>query len=402
VFVLHLVPSYWPAVRYGGPIRSVHGLCKGLAGLGHRVTVLTTDVDGPGRLDVPTDRSLMLDGVEVRYLPVGWPRRITRTPAMRAELRRRLPSVDLVHLHAVWQWPTWIGARMAERANVPYVVSPRGMLVRELIERKSPLAKKAWLALVDRATLARSAFIHCTSEIEAAEIRALGLDLAPLVVVPNGVDVPDRAPPSGLVEEVWAAVPRGRRILFLGRVNWTKGIDRLVRAMADVRDGELIVAGNDEEGAVAGLARLSGELGLERRVRFIGAVEGERKWALLSGADLLVLPSLSENWGLVATEALAVGTPVVVTQGVGAAGVVAEEELGLVVDGVPEALAAAIRMLLADPDRRRSMGERGRRIVRERFSHEAVARQMLGVYEALLGERRAVRTDLVRPAVAAD
>lgn len=398
MFVLHIVPYYWPAVRYGGPIRSVHGLCKRLAGLGHRVTVLTTDVDGPGRLEVPTDRPVMLDGVEVRYLPVGWPRRITRTPAMRAELRRRLPSMDLVHLHAVWQWPTWIGARMAERANLPYVVSPRGMLVRELIEKKSPRAKKAWLALVDRATLARAAFIHCTSEIEAAEIRALGLDLAPIAVVPNGVDLPDREPPSRLVEEVWAAVPRGRRILFLGRVNWEKGIDRLIRAMSDVRDGELIVAGNDEEGAMPGLARLSGELGLERRVRFIGAVEGERKWALLSGADLLVLPSLSENWGLVVTEALAVGTPVVVTHGVGAAGLVAEEELGLVVDGVPEALAAAIRTLLADPDRRRAMGERGRRIVRERFSHEAVARQMAKVYESVLADDSKVRADLVRPA----
>lgn len=385
--VMHLVPSYWPAFRYGGPIFSVHGLCKGLVRLGHRVTVLTTDIDGPGRLDVPTERPVDVDGVEVHYLPVGWPRRITRAPKMKRELAKLLPTVDLVHLHAVWQWPTWIGARMAERAGVPYVFSPHGMLVGELIARKSPLAKKTWLTLIERRTLARAAAIHCTSELEAAEIRALGLDLAPIVVVPNGVDLPEADPEPALVEEVWAGIARGARLLYLGRISWEKGIDRLLASLPQVPTVKLLLAGNDEAGESERLLRMAADLGVCDRLRFLGRVEGNRKWALIAGADLLVLPSLSENWGMVVTEALGMGTPVVVTEGVGTAALVRQHGLGLVVDGTAAGLSAAIQELLADRERRLAMGERGRLIVRERFSHEAVARQMADVYAAILARK---------------
>lgn len=395
--LLHVVPFYLPAFRYGGPVRSVHGLCKSLVRLGHRVRVLTTDIDGPHRLEVPTERPLMLDGVALRYLPVRWPRRVTRAPAMNRELMGLLPEVDLVHLHAVWQWPTWVGGRMAERAGVPYVLSPRGMLVRDLIERKSRLAKKAWLALIERRTLARAAAIHCTSELEAAEIRALGLDLAPIVVIPNGVDLPDTDPDPAIAELLWAGRPRGGRLLYLGRISWEKGIDRLIGALPMVPGAVLVVAGNDETGATERLVRLASQLHVRDRVRFLGRVEGDRKWALIAGADLLALPSLSENWGMVVTEALGMGVAVVVTERVGAAELVREHGLGLVVHGSPQSLARAINELLGDPMRRRSMGARGRRIVSERFSHDVVAQKMSDVHAAILA-----RGELSAPARATE
>lgn len=393
---LHVIPSYWPALRYGGPIWSAHGLCRGLVRLGHRVIVLTTDIDGPGRLDVPTDRPVDVDGVEVHYLPVGWPRRITRAPKMKRELAKLLLTVDLVHLHAVWQWPTWIGARMAERAGVPYVISPRGMLVGELIARKSPLAKKTWLTLIERRTLARAAAIHCTSELEAAEIRALGLDLAPIVVVPNGVDLPEADPEPALVEEVWAGVPRGRRLLYLGRISWKKGIDRLLASLPLVPTAQLLLAGNDEERETGRLLRMAADLGVRDRIRFLGRVEGNRKWALIAGADALVLPSLNENWAVVVSEALGMGTPVVVTEHVGSAELVREHGLGRVVDGSPQALASAINELLSDCALRSSIGARARQIVRKRLSHEAVAETMSDAYSAVLCRRKQLAADGVR------
>lgn len=386
--LLHLIPSYLPAVRYGGPMWSVHGLARELVRLGHRVRVLTTDIDGPGRLDVPTDRWVERDGVEVRYCPVGRPRRITRAPTMRAELARLLPEVDLVHLHAVWQWPTWLGARAAHRAGVPYILSPRGMLVEELIARKSPLAKKAWLALVERRTLARAAAIHVTSAREGEAIRALGLALAPLVEVPNGVDLPDPLPSEDEAERAWAPFPRGRRLLFLGRISWKKGIDRAIEALTEVPEAVLRIAGNDEEVLSPRLLERARSLGVAERVEFGGPVEGARKWALLAGADLLLVPSLDENWGIVVSEALGVGTPVVASAGVGAAELVRRHELGVVVDGSPASLAAAIRELLAVPERRHEMGERAKRVIGLNFTHAAVARAMVDVYAQLLAEKR--------------
>jgi glycosyltransferase involved in cell wall biosynthesis len=384
--LLHIVPSYWPALRYGGPIRSVHGLAKVLVAQGHRVRVLTTDIDGPGRLDVPTDRWVELDGVEVRYCPVGVPRRITRAPAMAVVLFECLYEVDLVHLHGGYQWSTWFGSRACRNVGRPYVLSPRGLFVRELIRQKSALAKRLWLALVDRHVLAGAAVIHLTSEVEAAELRALGLDLAPLAIVPNGLDLPDSLPDPAEAEAAWAGIPSGRRLLYVGRINWEKGLDRLLHAMPFLPEVVLVAAGNDEEGLRPRLEALAHELGVADRVRFPGPVEGSGKWALLAGADLFVLPSLNENWGIALTEALAAGTPVVTTEGVGAAAFVREHGLGAVTDGSPDALAREIAAWLARPaEERAAVGDRARRAVAEHLSWAAVGREMTALYRTAFG-----------------
>src|SRR5689334_8622158 len=131
--ILHVVPSYFPAVRYGGPIHSVHGLCKALAARGHEVEVFTTNVDGPVDTDVPLAAPVAMDGVKVWYFPAPALRRLYWSPAMAKALRERISSFDVAHLHSVFLWPTWAAARIARRGNVPYVLAPRGMLVRELI-----------------------------------------------------------------------------------------------------------------------------------------------------------------------------------------------------------------------------------------------------------------------------
>jgi glycosyltransferase involved in cell wall biosynthesis len=147
VRVLHVVPTYLPAWRHGGPILAVHGLAKALAARGHAVTVFTTDVHGAGRLDVPLATPVEIDGVTVWYFPVGFPRRLYRSPALTAALARTLPEIDLVHLHSVFLWPTWAAARAAFRAGVPYLLAPRGMLVGDLLRRRGWLRKRLWIAL---------------------------------------------------------------------------------------------------------------------------------------------------------------------------------------------------------------------------------------------------------------
>lgn len=383
-----MVPAYWPATRYGGPVRSVHGLCAGLAGLGHDVRVLTTNIDGPGTSDVPLDRPVELDGVRVSYFAPGLGRRLFRAPGLRRALLDGLAGTDVVHLHAVYLWPGFAAARVAGRAGMPYVVSPRGMLVRDLIERKSRIPKTLWIALVERRTLAGASAIHVTSDAEGEAIRELGLDLAPIVPIPNGVDLPPVEAPAGSVDSpAWAGAEPGRRLLYLGRVSWKKGLDRAIRALGRLERVVLVIAGNDEEGLRPDLERLAARVGVGARVRFVGPVEGEAKWSLLRSADLLVLPSLSENFGLVVLEALGVGTPVVVTPEVGAAEIVRRHDLGAVEAGEPEALARAIRHFLQDPDRRRAFGERARRLVRERYSWTAVAAQMAAVYAHPIASR---------------
>src|SRR5439155_8383998 len=142
--LLHVVPTYLPATRYGGPIFAVHGLCRALARRGHEVHVFTTNVDGDGVSDVPLDRPVNLDGVHVHYFGASL-RRIYFSPGMRRMLEKRVRDFDVVHAHSVFLWPTAAAARAAHARGVPYVISPRGMLVNELIERKSRFAKRAWI-----------------------------------------------------------------------------------------------------------------------------------------------------------------------------------------------------------------------------------------------------------------
>jgi glycosyltransferase involved in cell wall biosynthesis len=382
--ILHVVPTYVPAYRYGGPIYSVHGLCRALARRGLKVEVFTTNVDGPGDTDVALEQAVDVDGVAVWYFPSRRLRRLYWSPPMGAALRARVPDFDVMHLHSVFLWPTWAAARAAQRSGVPYLLAPRGMLVADLIRRKSRPLKGAWIRLIERRNLAGAAAVHVTTETEAREARALGLPLPRVVCVPNGVDLAVAVlregglPPGGV---------GGDYALFLGRVNWEKGLDRLVRAWAHLRGVPLLVAGNDEEGYRPVLEAIAQEAGVGDDVRFLGPVSADAKWPLLAGAALLVLTSYSENFGNVVLEAMAVGCPVVVTPEVGAAEIVRESEAGVVVDGDPGVLGPALARLLADEPRRLAMGERGRRVLQERYTWDAVAERMERVYREILSGR---------------
>lgn len=375
--ILQVAPTYFPAVRYGGPIRSVHGLASALAERGHEVHVYTTSVDGEGDLDVALDRPVLIDGVSVHYFRVPALRRLFWSPSMGARLRQGVSEFDVVHLHSVYLWPTWAAARAARRAGVPYLLCPRGMLTRETIRRKSRWAKTAWINLVERSSLQRAAGVHVTAPTEADEIRAMGLPAAEYFCLPNGVSWPAHHLP--LAAGPFADLRRPYA-LFLSRINWKKGLDRLLAAWQDVPELRLVVAGNDEEGYQPRLEALASSLGIAERVEFIGPVSDEHKWALYENAELFVLPSYSENFGNVVAEAMAMGCPVVLTPEVGIADLVREAGAGIVTDGAPQALAAVVRALHDDAAARGAMGRKGREVAIEKLSWRAIAMQMEAVY----------------------
>lgn len=364
--ILHVVPTYFPAVRYGGPIVAVHGLCKALVARGHEVDVLTTNVDGPGTLDVPVGRVVDVDGVQVRYFASSFSR-LYWSAGLRAALRE-VSAYDVVHSHAVYLWPGIAAARAARRAGVPFVISPRGMLVPELISRKSALVKKAWLRLFERRSFAGASGIHFTSTLELEDAERLGiLSLPQPFVVPNGIELEPR--PS---------VPRDdRTLLFLGRINWKKRLDLVIAALPALPNVQLIVAGNDEERLTATLRAQADVLGVADRVQFPGPVYGSAKQELLARATLFVLLSTSENFGNAVLEALAMETPVILSRGVGLADDVLASDAGAI--GVE-----SIAHLLDDAPRREQMGRNGRRMVESRFTWPRVAEEMERAYLARL------------------
>jgi glycosyltransferase involved in cell wall biosynthesis len=384
VRIAHVIPTYAPAYRYGGPIRALEGLAEAQAAAGDEVMVYTTNLDGDRRLHLPLGEPVGRGRHSVRYFPLAPPRRLGRAPRLAAALAAELPRLDLVHLHSVFLWPTWAAARAAQRARRPYVVSPRGMLDPDLVRRRGALRKRLWIALAERRTLAGAARIVATSEAEASAIRRLGLALAPLAVVPNGVDPAEFAEPDpgALAEPVRRAVARGPYVLFLGRLSWKKRIDLLIDAVALGAGARLLVAGPDDERLRARLERQARTAGVAERIDFLGEVGGADRAALLHGATALALVSTAENFGNAALEAMACGVPVVVSPEIGLADEIRRSGCGAVVDADPVAIAAALGELAADPAAARALGERGRRAAESGYGWTAVAARMRAVYRA--------------------
>ena len=380
--IAHVIPTYAPAYRYGGPIRAVAGLAEAQAAAGDVVRVFTTDVDGDRRLDVPLDRPVVRGRHTVRYFAVAAPRRLARAPRLRSALEGELAALDLVHLHSVFLWPTTAAALAARRGRKPYFVSPRGMLDRELIRRRGALRKRLWLALSGRRMLRGAARLVATSESEAAELHALGFARASIAVVPNGVDLAELAPPvaAEVSPTIGELVAGGPYVLYLGRLSWKKRIDLLIQSLSRLGVLRLIVAGPDDEGIRPELERLARRTGAAERVCFPGEVHGADRLALLNGASVAALVSVAENFGNAVLEAMACSVPVVVTPGVGLAGEVERAAAGQVVAGDSEAIGLALAALVADPERARAMGRRGRVAVEEGYTWPAVAERMRAVY----------------------
>jgi glycosyltransferase involved in cell wall biosynthesis len=381
--ILHVVPTYYPAVRYGGPIFAVHGLCRALAARRHELHVFTTNIDGPGITATPVATPVNLDGVQIRYFPCPMVRRLFWSPALGQALRHDIGKFDLVHLHTVFLWPTWAAARAARSVGIPYVLSPRGMLVKDLIARRSRLAKSVWIRLIERANVEQAAALHLTSQLEAAELARFGWRLPRLAVIPNATDEPlssnDKIAPD--VEAITREQPL---VLFLGRLSWKKGLDRLLQAFAHTESGTLAVVGTDDENFTPQLVKLAADLQIADRVRILPrTVVGSEKERLFAAARLFVLPSYSENFGNTVLEAMRRGVPVVVTPEVGAAEIVRTSGAGLVVTGDPEPLSSAIRLLTGDLVLARSMGEAGRRHAAAHFTWAQVAAQMDDLYNSI-------------------
>jgi glycosyltransferase involved in cell wall biosynthesis len=385
--ILHVVPTYIPAYRYGGPIRSVHGLCKGLVKLGHDVHVFTTNVDGPRNSNVPLDSPIKLDGVNVWYFQSRYLRRIYWSPPMADALSERIYDFDLLHLHSIYLWPTWAAARAARRRNIPYLLSPRGMLEKDLIRRKSPLAKTVWISLIEKRNIENAVALHVTSKRETAEALKFGLKLPPVFEVPNGIDLETSPSDNNISSLIRHILQKSPFLLFLGRINWKKGLDRLIPAMRHIPGMYLVIAGNDEENYTPSLEALADNYEVRGRIFFAGPVHGADKKALLKNASVLVLPSYSENFGNVVLEAMAQGCPVAVTPEVGAAEIVLDANAGIVVDGSPDIFGPHIRQLIENQELCRIMGKNGLNAVSKAFTWEKIARQMEDVYKRILAPK---------------
>ncbi len=398
--VLHVIPSFAP--RYGGPIVAAVGLTRELAKRGHHVTVATTNVDGPGELDVPLNRPVSMDGVNVWYFPIQRPRWYHFSAPMGRALRDLVRRSDVVHIHSVFLWPTTVAAFWCRRYGVPYVITPHGLLEaarvsksyeRARISFASTVKKRIYLRTLGIPDIGGAAGLHFVSHPEREATSRLRLSPKAHVIL-LGADTPPLAG-AGDRASVQRQHPslKGRKIvLFLSRLHRIKGLDVLADAagsLAESRDDfSLVVAGSGAPEYEAEIRALFDRRGISERTVFTGMVVGDDKWRLLRAADVFVLSSRNEACPVAVMEAMASGTPVVVSDQVGIDREVAEAGAGLVTTLEPADVAGAIGRLLDDPDAAERMGRAGEALAARRYSWERVASDVEALYEEVVGQAR--------------
>ncbi len=330
---------------------------------------------------------IVADNVQVMSMPTGTLTRWLRgwSPAFRRRLAAMASeNVSVVHSHGLWMLPNLYARQAAIGSHVPLVISPHGMLEEWSFGHNRLRKKMAW-NLYERANLKAAALFHATSEAEAASIRVLGLR-QPIAIISNGVDLPDLAtiPARSPLEKRFPGLGGKQWLLFLSRIHPKKGVAELLRVWgklaASYPDWQLVIAGQDLDGYSKTIMRQAAVLGLTNRVTFTGMLIGEDKVCAMGNAGLFVLPTHSENFGLVVAEALAHGVPVITTTAAPWRNLIDNGCGWWIEPGEAELLANLTHAMGLSAEERRAMGSRGRDMVERNYAWTRVAAEMKSAY----------------------
>lgn len=350
----------------GGPARSVPRLGKALINAGADVQLYVNNNE--------VKSALLKKTAQVPFTINA----INRLGETVQESKAKKPNSIIIHNHGIWLPLNHHATINAKRLKVPLIISPRGMLEPWARNYQRWKKKLAWL-LYQHQDLKSASLIHATSTQEAITFHSLGFKI-PIAVIPNGVDIPECT--AYKIKQ-----QRMKTVLFLSRIHPVKGLINLVRAWSRIRpvNWQMIIAGPDEDGHQNVVEREIHRHGLSNTFCFIGPVGDQEKWKLYNRSSLFVLPSHTENFGMVVAEALASGVPAITTKGTPWAEL-EEHKCGWWVDSGVEPLAIALEEAMALPQEARiAMGKRGLRLVEQKYSWEKIGEEMLSVYEWVLG-----------------
>jgi glycosyltransferase involved in cell wall biosynthesis len=302
--------------------------------------------------------------------------------------RTVLPDADIVHIHGLWMFPNWATGRVARRHAIPCILSPHGMLAPWSLEH-SKWKKRFIAALFEGRNITKAACIHACSNIEAESIRRYGYT-GPIGTVPLGLNSHEleNARRWSEYSPAQLSLPEGKRIaLFFSRLHVVKGVENLLRAWARISkrfpEWQLVIAGYGHPEYISTLHSLTESLGISRCVTFHGPAFGEDKWKLIGCSELLLLPSFTENFGMVVIEALAASVPVITTKGAPWEDLEAHN-CGWWIDVGVDPMVEILRNVLAlSPSVLKESGIRGVELVRHKYSSEENGQMMLELYLSL-------------------
>lgn len=382
--ILHCIPSI-SSLR-GGPSVAALEMAYALRCRGHDVRILTTNDDGPS-----TSSSMPLKSwFEHQGVPVLAFNRITSpfkvinefslSPELNFWLSRNIRNYDLIHIHALFSWPSTSAMVQSRLAGVPYVISTIGQLNHWSLSQ-SRLRKSLFLGVVESSNIRKASALHFATNQELLEASRINHRVSP-IVIPLGVHLPEL--PISLGHDTSGPVT----FLFLSRIHPKKQLENLLHSLSLLRlrrpnsDWHLNIAGDGDYSYVSSLKLLAERLGVADRCHWLGFLEGSSKWQALSNADWFVLPSASENFGIAAVEALAAGTPVILSPQVAVSDSVSSASAGYVCSADPESLAVILERSLSRPSP--IMKTAARFLAATEYSWDSIACQFESAYQSII------------------
>jgi glycosyltransferase involved in cell wall biosynthesis len=387
--ILQIIPSI--SLIYGGPSQMILGLAPALARQGVEVTVITTDSNGDtGQkpLDVPLNQPIKQDGYEVIYFRCSPFRRYKFSLDLLKWLNSHAHEFDLAHIHALFSPVSSFAARTCRQKGLPYILRPLGTLDPADLRKKRQL-KKLYTAVLERPNIAGAAGLHFTSEQEAKVSEKFGVATRDLVL-PLGVIPGKQVSDENLVRQQFGIPKDIPLVLFMSRVDPKKGLDLLIPALSKLLAQGLkfyfVLAGGNpqDKNYVEQIKTQIQNSPLQGNATITGFVTGELKSALLQAADLFVLPSYYENFGIAVAEAMVRGTPVVISDQVHIYQQIRDSNSGWVCPTDAEELFLVIKDALQNPEERKQRGLNAQQYALDNYSWEAIASQIIQFYQGVL------------------
>lgn len=386
--ILQIIPSI--SLVYGGPSQMVLGLSAALAAKNIDVTIITTNSNGDiGQLplDVPLNQPIQQNGYQIIYFRCSPCRRYKFSLSLLQWLNANARQFDLAHIHALFSPVTTLAATIARYHNLPYIIRPCGMLDPADLQKKK-LLKQIYGTLLERPNLAGAAAIHFTSKEEAKISERFGLGSTSKMSVPQDLVIPLGVTAGFFPQRLRESqVPI---ILFMSRIEPKKGLDLLLPALESLLasgiEFQFILAGSNPQDAdyETGIKLKIQNSSLAKYTTITGFVSGDLKIALLTNADLFVLPSYYENFGIAVAEAMAAGVPVAISDRIHIWEDIQEAEAGWVGPLEVGAIANLIKSALLDPEERKRRGLNGKEYAKKHYNWEAIAQQTIDAYQQIL------------------
>ncbi len=392
--VLHVIPSI-ASVR-GGPSQAVLEMVTALRNLNIDGEIATTNDNGNELLDVSLNKKIEYKQVPVwffsRFSPeIHSVREFAFSSPLTYWLWNHINDYDLVHVHAIFSYPSTVAMAIARIKKVPYICRTLGQLCQWSL-KQSYQKKQAYLNLVEKANLEGSRSIHFTTEQEQKEASSLNFKYQSFVL-PHGISIPSKIPDAKIKLRQQLAIAENEPIiLFLSRLHPKKGLDYLIPALGKLthKSFQFILAGNGDSDYEIEVEKLLHKHNIYTRTHRVGFVQGEYKNLLLQGADIFALTSHSENFGIAVLEALAAGIPALVTPGVALSSMLKQERIGYVTDLNIDSITSSLEYCLNNLPALKEKGDSAKQIILKQYTWDSIAKRLLDIYTTIIQQKELI------------